>query len=224
VVRTDDAVLEFDARNQLVRRFPVPEDLREWGFAWVATPSVEVITLKDQDYDFRAGRVLFQISWFDADGRLLRREEVWLQTSIQGDERVFLAGTLSPAVGDWVCTDPLTIPYYERWAVYLKVLGNRLAEFWPALALVHAAAAGLAWLCYRRLARYGAARRERVVWTTFVFVLGLPGWVGFRFGRRWPVRECCPACGAVVPRDRADCAGCRAEFPLPERKGTEVFA
>jgi hypothetical protein len=224
VVRTDDAVLEFDARNKLVRHFPLPEDLCGRGFAWIETPSGEVITLKDVEYDFQTSRVLFHLTWFDAAGRQRRREAVWVQGLIHQDERVLAAGTLSPLVANWIFSNPPMLRYYRDWDDYLKVLGRRLTLLWPTLALVFAAAAALAWLCHRRLARYGATRAERFVWPVFVFLFGLPGWVGFRFARPWPVREPCPACGAMVPRDRVPCAGCGAEFPLPARQGTEVFA
>jgi hypothetical protein len=85
-------------------------------------------------------------------------------------------------------------------------------------------AAGLAWLCYRRQVRYRATRSERVLWPLFVLAFGLPGWVGYRFGRRWPVLESCPKCGVDVPRDREDCTDCEVAFPGPALKGTEVFA
>jgi hypothetical protein len=79
-------------------------------------------------------------------------------------------------------------------------------------------------LCYRRQVRYGMSRWERIVWPLFVLLLGLPGWVGYRFGRSWPVLETCPACGAGVPRDREDCTRRETAFPPPALKGTEGFA
>jgi hypothetical protein len=72
--------------------------------------------------------------------------------------------------------------------------------------------------------RYGAGRRERMIWPIFVFAFGLFGWIGFRFHRSWPALEPCSACHVVVPRDRSACEACRADFPLPEMKGTEVLA
>src|SRR5262249_2772948 len=107
---------------------------------------------------------------------------------------------------------------------YSAALRRALSEFWPALLLTQVVAAGLAVLCYRRQVRYGAIGAERVVWPLFVLVLGLPGWAGFRFGRSWPVLESCPACDVEVPRDRAVCVRCTAEFPRPALRGTEVFA
>jgi predicted amidophosphoribosyltransferase len=59
---------------------------------------------------------------------------------------------------------------------------------------------------------------------TFVFILGVPGLLAYRFHRRWPVLEACPACKQDVPHDREACSHCGSEFPRPEPKGTEVFA
>jgi hypothetical protein len=70
----------------------------------------------------------------------------------------------------------------------------------------------------------GIRGSERVIWPLFVLAFGLPGWVGYRFGRRWPVLESCPKCGVDVPRDREDCTDCEVAFPGPALKGTEVFA
>src|SRR5205814_417449 len=102
---------------------------------------------------------------------------------------------------------------------YGPALVRVLSAFWPALLLVQLLAAGLAVLCYRRQVRYHANWSERVAWLLFVLVLGLPGWIGYRFGRSWPVLDSCPACGVRVPLDRHDCACCESEFPLPAAKG-----
>ena len=97
-------------------------------------------------------------------------------------------------------------------------------EFGQTFLLALAISAVLAGLCYFRLARYKATRLERIVWPLFVLVLGLPGWIGSRFGRTWPVLEACPACTIRSPRDRYDCVACGEEFRAPAELGTEVFA
>ncbi len=111
-----------------------------------------------------------------------------------------------------------------RAATFPEALARTLTEFWPALTIAQLLAAGLAVHCHRRQVRYGASGRERVAWPLFVLLLGLPGWIGYRFGRSWPVLEACPTCGEGVPRDRGDCTRCRAEFPKPALQGVEVFA
>jgi hypothetical protein len=109
-------------------------------------------------------------------------------------------------------------------ATYGEALGQALAEYRPSLITALVIALLFAGLCYRRQVRYGASRSERLVWPLFVLILGLPGWIGYRFGRSWPVLERCPTCRASVPRNRPDCVRCVADFPRPAVKGTEVFA
>jgi hypothetical protein len=224
VVLTDDAVLKLDRENRIVRRFPLPADLREASFAWVETTPGTIVTLAGSDLDERTGKGLWQVSWFDDSGRLLRRDETWVQRPPHADLRILLAAMLSPAVANWHFIDPLHMHYYPTWTQYLNALGRGLAAGWPVVLLVHFVAGVLAWLAYRRLVRYGASRAERVVCPVFVLVLGLPGWLGFRFARSWPVLEACPNCAVVVPRDRVPCAVCGADFPSPALRGTEVFA
>jgi ribosomal protein L32 len=90
------------------------------------------------------------------------------------------------------------------------------------LIVVTVLSAGLAIVVWRRQRRYGAA--GTALWMIFVVLGGLPGLLAYRFHRRWPVLQACPACGETVPRDRDACAHCGAEFPSPAPKGIEVFA
>jgi hypothetical protein len=107
---------------------------------------------------------------------------------------------------------------------FSSALLRTLTKFWPARVIAQVLALGLAFLCYRRQKRYGLGRGERIAWPLFVLLLGLPGWIGYRFSRKWPVLETCPDCGVAVPRDRESCVRCTNEFPAPALKGTEVFA
>ncbi len=224
IVRTDDAVLELDRRDQVVHRFPIPEDLRDLGFIWYETAAGEFVTRTDVEYDLQLTWARARIDHFDASGRPLRREEATIHLPGWVDERVLMTGILCPVVAGELLFVPESLPYYDHWARYAKAVGNRMAVFWPCLLLVFLMTTGLAWMSWRRLVKYGATRTEQVVWPLFVLVLGLPGWIGFRFARPWPVRRPCPACGVVVPRDRDECAACLAGFPPPALNGTEIFA
>jgi hypothetical protein len=92
------------------------------------------------------------------------------------------------------------------------------------LEITQLIAIGFAVLCYRRQVRYGMSGSECLIWPLFVLLFGLPGWIGYRFGRSWPELEACPACKTVVPQDREACASCANEFTRPAFKGTEVVA
>lgn len=116
----------------------------------------------------------------------------------------------------------MAAPIIESEKPPIERLSKAIAEFWPALMVAVLASAAMAWYAWRRLNRFGMPYPR--TWTVFVFLLGLPGLCGLLFHRRWPVREPCPSCGRLSPRDRDACFDCREPFPVPPPKGIEVFA
>jgi hypothetical protein len=108
-------------------------------------------------------------------------------------------------------------------------LATKTAIEFPIDAVVIVAAlealwSSLALLAWRRSRGFGLSRREQVAWVVFVGLFGFLGYVGFRLGRRWPVRVPCPHCGGPAARNRDECAACGTPFPAPALKGTEIFA
>jgi hypothetical protein len=81
-----------------------------------------------------------------------------------------------------------------------EALSESAASTWPALVFVSLLAAGLTWLVHRRQQAHHLP--TSLAWLAFVFVLGVPGWLGYRLHRRWPVS---------------------AQVPPPSRTGIEVF-
>jgi|SRR6185295_12638346 len=107
--------------------------------------------------------------------------------------------------------------YDEAWR-------RQLDREWPQLVSVHVLGLACALIANRRQTRFAMPRGQRLAWAVFVFFFGLPGLVGYLTHRKWPIRQPCPSCARVVPRDREFCAACRQEFPLPEMQGIEIFA
>jgi hypothetical protein len=225
--RTDDAVLILDERGQIRQRYPLPEPLRDRGVTFAETTTEEALVYWNSPADSLATAVDYRIFRVAPDGRY-REVDVVLRSpggmrpfqvlgGVVGPSPFVLSGLVAVGRASDLVNDGLE-------ATYPDALGRAFGEFWPALVLAHLLAAGLAVLCYRRQVRYGASGAERVVWPLFVLTFGLPGWVGYRFGRSWPVLESCPACTVRVPRDRECCVCCEIEFPRPALKGTEVFA
>jgi hypothetical protein len=174
-----------------------------------------------------ATEVEYRIWWVTPDGRS-REAGVTLthESGLRALRLVSAAAVPSPLglVGLVAALRPANLLEEGLAATYPEALSWALREFAPALFTVQMLAVVLALWCYRRQLRYGARPLERLVWPLFVLVLGLPGWVGYRFGRSWPVLDTCLSCGAKAPRDRRGCSRCDEEFPLPAFKGTEVFA
>ncbi len=225
--RTDDAILLLDVQGQMLARYPIPEVLRNLGFTFAESKADEAILDWSSPEDDLATEREHRIFWVKPDGRFRETAVTLAQGSELRPAQVYGGVTMPSPLG--VCG----FFVQDRWQKLLnnglsatpaEALDRALTEFRPALVIAQTIALALAVLCYRRQVRYGASRAERIVWPLFVLVFGLPGWIGYRFGRSWPALESCPGCGAHVPRDRERCLRCANDFPRPALKGTEVFA
>jgi hypothetical protein len=225
-VRTEDAVLVLDERGTELKRYPIPESLRGREINFSETSTDEAVLYASSPEDFLATEVTYHICRVDSAGRC--RQATTVLPFLSTRRVLPLAGVVMPSplvlAGMVAYLRPPMLQDADLAESYPEALGQALAEFWSALVLAQLWALGLAVLCYRRQVRYGANRTERLVWPLFVLLLGLPGWIGYRFGRSWPVLEACPECGVTVPRHQESCVRCVGRFPRPELKGIEVFA
>jgi hypothetical protein len=227
-VRTTDAVLVLDDHDGVRQRYTIPEALRNKELHFAQTNSDEAVMYSQSPLDLQGDSRDYRIWWVAVDGAT-RHTEVSL-SHVFGNLRAlrWLSGLVFPC--PLAADGLLAVGWTQQLrdddlaATYPEALAKAVRDFWPGLVFVHLLSAGLAVLCYRRQVRFATSRGERVAWPLFVLALGLPGWVGYRFGRSWPVLQACPACGSAAPRDREECAGCAAEFLPPALKGTEVFA
>jgi hypothetical protein len=226
-VRTSDAVLVLDEQGGMLKRFPIPDSLRERDINFAETSTGGAVMYTSTPEDLFASEVEYHICRLDSEGRSW--EATTVLPFLDSDRFILMSAGL-------VIPSPLglagTVGTLRTWmlldtglaANYPEAFAQALLEFRSGLAISQLIALGFAMLCYRRQVRYGASRAERIVWPLFVLVLGLPGWIGYRFGRSWPVLETCPECFVTVPRDRERCVRCTNDFPRPALKGTEVFA
>jgi len=225
--RTEDAVILMNNRNEVLRKFPLPAELREQDFVWDVTVTGTPLAWTTRTDKWETGSTEYQVYWLDAAGHVTRRQEITLRGQSSAHMRYF-AGMFVPApviLGPLVgAIMPLEFIAYGESATMPEACALALDRLWPSLLLAFVAGGWLSWRCYLRQVRYGAGRGERIVWPIFVFAFGLFGWIGYRCHRSWPALAPCPTCNAFVPRDRVECAACRAQFPLPALKGTEVFA
>ncbi len=226
-VRTDETVLVLDDRGSLLRSYPIPEALRAVEFAFAETTAGEALMHWNSPDDIVARQIEHRVSWVSPDGRFRSTDVTLLNHHPMHSLRVFAAAILpSPLALDTGLGSVMALEMCEHGmaATFPEAMGLFLRDFWPAVLIAQLLAAFLALACYRRQGRYGTTYQERVIWPLFVLLLGLTGWVGYRFGRSWPVLESCPSCGAGVPRDRDHCTRCESEFAPPALRGTEVFA
>ena len=223
-VRTSDAVEELTSEGKTVRRFPIPEPLREvpltLALADLGTAVMYATSPTPRKPESRIYKVRGDGTSSVADNPLPPAPEPVSPGLI--------VGLVLPSPGALLATLPVLamenrtgLPYdatpAERWSVAWAIA-------WPALLLSSVVAAVCAVAAYRRQIRYAAAGADLWVPPLLVLLFGLPAWVGYRFGNPWVVLERCPKCGREVPRDRDECAACHQQFAAPALKGTEVFA
>jgi hypothetical protein len=225
--RTEDAILVLNVQGKPLARYPIPEALRNLGFTFAESKTGEAILYWNSPEDSLGSEQEYRIFWVKPDGKFREATATLSHPGELQSMRVY-AGLMMPSPLGLAGTD-LRQRYQELLdhglsATPTEARRRALTEYWPALAIAQMIASALALLCYHRQVRYGASRSERLVWTLFVLLIGLPGWIGYRFGRSWPVLEACPDCGVAVPRDRECCLRCTNDFPRPALKGTEVFA
>ena len=241
-VRLQDRVLVLDPFGRQRRSYLLPEQVRAKPINFYekrdGTAIVEVRP--------RKSRSPADLYWVRDSGGVLRSDRVVLREypcsvvlfTVRNvylgrprgieDRRIISAlfGLVSPVPAVWVGVATVAVPIEhleaDRARTYPEALVKSLSETWPGVAISVVLSGVAVWLCVRRQRQY--ALRWTRTWGVFVFLLGIPGLLGYLFHRRWPVREECPACSQAVPRDRESCAACGMEFPEPAPKGIEVFA
>lgn len=217
-VRTDDNVILINPSAEKREEYLLPPEWRERQFQlYLPADGSAVLTYHaaaDQVRDIQPG-----IREYDVDlvtitpvGEVARKMHLTLQMSY--------SGATPPKPGElamhWLPTiaipGPLpsaliaggALPWLDAYVNQTRFTDRvavSLGQTWPLLALVSLLAAGLAWRVDRHLR---ACREPRsFLWLSFVFLLGLPGYVAWYCHRRWPVRH------PVAP---------------PEKTGTEIFA
>jgi hypothetical protein len=227
--RFDQQIQVRDLDGRVEKDFRLPAELENQSCTCGVTSKGQLLAYVQQPIESLDREQHTQIYLVDAAGQMLLNKQLDLPWGgwWHPPEQVFW-GIAVPAP---ICLYPGTLGFRAlelrgngRVATLGAGLARAIEEYWPALAVGQVTALFLAWLCWRRQGLYAVSGRERLLWTTFVILGGLPGWIGYYYCRTWPVLESCPHCGNSVLRDRQECTNCTAVFPAPLLLGTEVFA
>ena len=223
LVRLPDRVHVFDLNGNKLLTYPLPVELRHVALDWLTLSDGTAFIRPGHD---EAGRKN-ELFWINPKDETVRHEVVKLDKRDKESEpmvsmSIVLAGAPPGLVATYAAIEPCSIADCPRSTDYWDALGKAIATAgWP-FAIMGAVSAVLSFLCFRRQRKFGLPWTW--AWVAFVFLLGLPGYVGYLVHRKWPVRLPCPHCGRRVPRDRMACFACGSEFPSPVLKGIEVFA
>lgn len=227
-VRSTESLTVVDPKSGEHSAIPMPSPLQDKSCA-VFQRADGSIVLYSVPHQGDGGIQVHDVVWLNADG-VVRREQ---QVQIAGAYSVLS----SPGIVGWTVAIAAPMPLAnllmtlgvsaERWSTrefdtYSAAFSATLGDFWPGTLALVVGSLALAVSAYRRQRHY--ALPYAGLWAVFVFLLGVPGYLAYRFHRTWPVLEDCPRCGESAPRDRDRCSDCGATFPPPELKGLEIYA
>ena len=230
VVRTSRAIVVLDPNLDAIRTWVLPDDsldanlitLYELGGSHTRAEIQQEVRIERGQ--ILAPRIVYQVG---PDGTTQSRVELALHSGMQIWSKQRTAAVLGYAL-----PAPLVLPLahlffvlvFNQPASFVAAVQSMLQDSWPSLLAVTALALLLAIAAWRRARAFALPALDQAAWVFFVFVFGIPGYVGYRLHRRWPLRAECPQCHARPPRDRTACAACHSPFPAPAEQGIEVFA
>jgi hypothetical protein len=225
ILRTPEQVIFVDRQSGEQITVELPEDLRKASLSgYRLTDDSSLLLAADASSPRTADRVL----WIDAQGRIERTEKLrlkapYVQTANEAETAwtFALAGPFPLGQIPLLTLGPWSLYETRRVDSYSAGLARILNFGWPALLAVLAIGIASAVAAWRRQKCFDL---PPLGWALFAFLLGLPGWIAYRFHRAWPVVEPCENCGQPAPRDRTDCIECDSHFPPPELKGIEIIA
>ena len=228
-MRLPEKVAFLSLEGEPVTEYTIPEDFRAEPLAVYLIPNNKAIFATASN-DPILGRETATLIWTTPEGHELDRKEVTM-TESKPAQTASVAGWsaagVCPAPGPLV---PVLLfgvgpdaekRRHPKWT-YMQAFQESCRQMPLVLIGVVSLGAVLSWLCVRRQRRFALPWTK--TWATFVFLFGVPGYLGYLAHRRWPVREACTECHEVAPRDRDVCPFCETPFPEPEPKGIEVFA
>ena len=223
LVRTPTEVIGIDLDGRRRTSWPIPAKLRGTDFTWyeLADDGALAMALR-WDGDLYWG----EFHWIDSAGNVTREENVYYTPRPPASQPYWMYAALTPQVLVASLIDLVVLPNSSvnngSQPDFHTALAAALADGWVALLAVYVLSGVLAGLAYRRQTRF--ALPGAGAWAVFVFLFGAPGWLAYRWHRRWPVLEACGECHRPAPRDRESCAACGSVFAPPPLKGTEIFA
>jgi hypothetical protein len=228
LVRTRDQIHVLDRWHEIIKVFAIPAEVeRQSAGEWYELgdgQSIIAFIRPTTETENVTRQIAYRIA---GDGTIRDRFELTLQTGTRVMSKqagALLAAVALPAPAIVSIVDSLIANGNDQLPSSSEGVMALLKDSGPTLLAVFALATILAVMALRRSRAFGQSRREQISWAVFVFLFGVPAYVGFLLHRRWPTRGPCPNCEAQAPRDRLACAECGSPFPAPALKGIEIFA
>lgn len=198
LLRRTDRVTIFDPIDGKTVDFVLPDEVRRGTFSFFPLPGDKAL-IDITHTNLESISDSHDLIWFNRAGEVTERRTISLRARKRVPsmrETAFVVATIVPT--------PVVaglIPFGNALSEKPEPIQRIVAEGWPAFAMLLLLSTTLAFVVDRRQQRYRLPRSYG--WLAFVFLLGLPGFVGYLLHRRWPVRQ---------------------QAQVPVKTGLEVFA
>lgn len=192
--RTSQQVVAWTPEEGVRRTYVIPQELRNRPFNFFASNEGAIYVTRQNGHE---------LTWAAESGDVTDQKSVSLSSSShprqrsdglsdEAEARIMVAAvpaTLWSAgaafgVLPFVSAQMDEVPYSEA-------LAQWAGELWWVVLPVMAFCAWLSWLTFQLQRRHGD--HDAWFWAGFVFLFGLPGYIGYRLHRSWPHNEPLPA-------------------------------
>ncbi len=201
-IRTKESVQLLDLVRDQQRELNLPTELQTkpidlmlLGDGGAVARTSTVVPLRSVGNGLDAVRM--RLTWFQPDGRVARQEDVdyWRSSStFSAEAGMLMANVAMPAPlasTILVCLNTAFMSDDAAASGFLQRLSAVIRAMWPGILLALASGLLGCWLLERHRRRHRLPRDMR--WLVFAFLLGVPGFVGYVWHRRWPPVQLAPA-------------------------------
>lgn len=227
MVRTQDHFVLVDAFTGTEQRFAIPEELKAKSLG-VNTVGTDQLLLHVNRGKWERGNVT-ELLTLNASGEVQNQETVrlvWSRNSQDSPYFALIPAAIVPTLFGWLGGIFLVAPLVQLQnhdvATFAEGVKVAWDVAWMGLVPVFLVSFSLTAIVYRWQRKY--SRPNTALWTAFVFLTTLPGFLAYWVMHRREPLGACQYCSASIPLDRDRCAKCAAPLPEPKLLGTEIFA
>lgn len=221
VARTDTGFQFFDETGKRVAQNSYPLEKRAYVSLFLLDSGKTILTSTPTPHWAKETQRTVSISWFDASGKETKHMDQDLKEELGWKEKygprtpVFSLQKSSQSVAG--CFFPL-VNYLRKFSEITPPESGWYFAVNGLLTLL--AICGLWW----RQFRYRAPISDSLIWTVFVALFGVVGYLGYLFHKKWSTLVACEVCRNPRSVDAEECPVCAALFLSPSPDGTEILS
>lgn len=185
--------------------------------------SGELVIVQTNPSDHGTNTIETSIYWYNDSGNLVKKKNHSLNTivfppKVQREVSIISINNLTQIFVGFLGGPYPDNDTVQKDGAYLP--GNIAPYVWCNLGLTLTCLLLVIW----RQRQSGQRYWTTLGWVAFTLVLGVAGYLGYLFHKRWPRLVACPCCFRKRPVDRIKCPACGAGFVKPQLTGNEIIS